>query len=1034
MKRILLLSFTFSFVFAFSAMAQRTVSGKVTDDTGETVPGINVVLKGTTTGTTTDLDGNYRVSIPEEGGTLVFSFIGLATQEVVVGARSVIDVSMASDVKQLTEVVVTGFGIERAPNEVTYQTEKIGAELLMQGQQQVAAVGLAGKVAGLQINVQDNGVNPQTQILLRGFRSISSNNQAMVVIDGAVASLGAFSDLNPQDIQSIDIIKGANAGALYGSRAANGAVIVTTKKGKLGKGFTAGINSSLTFEQVAYMPDFQTENGIGWDGHYDPIENTNWGPRFDGVTRQVGPDFPDGYVLDEQMVPYAPIQDNLRDFYEVGSTFQNTAYISGGDETSTFYMSLGNVNTSGIVPDDEYERNTIRVNASKKMGKLKLDINSSFFTDKTDVVGDDIGDQDRPLYWFVLNTPANIPLKNYKDWDNPASYAHGDNYYNAYYQNPYWAVGTNRDTEESNRILGNISGSYSITDNINLSARLGVDKSTGNGREWRDETTYNGDIQCCHQTVSSFLVDNEFQRSEINGNVLLSGSFNITEDISIKPILGASFIDLASRSSSIRVNNLSIPGFYDISNGTGIPATSVDELTRREYGFFADITIGFRDWMFLNLAGRQDYTSTLPSDDNGYFYPAVSLSTVLTEALPSLTDGGILSFAKLTLSNATVYNDLGTYALNERFSAGFGFPYGSTNGFVVAGTAVDASISKEKLNTWELGWNLSFLNDRISLDGSVYQAITTDLITSTTPSVASGASSFLTNIGQMTSQGLELTLGGNILKVGDFSWDANINYTTYETVIDEIRDDISEIAVASYGGGSYGVFAIVDEAFPQLKAQAYARDPQGRVIVDAGSGDPVLGEVDAMGKTTPDYIVGASSSMSFKGIAIAATLDYRTGHVYYEQGSDAMEFMGRGAHTVSSNRQDFVFPNSVTEVGDGVYVENTGIPVSNGRMGFWQNAYNDIKENYVKDATALKIREVSLSYTLPSSVLNNVDFLSRVTVGFVGRNLWTRLPEENRFSDPEFQNQGGSDNGVGVGGYFTSPPTRSFGFNLNVEF
>ncbi|MFT7195924.1 MAG: TonB-linked SusC/RagA family outer membrane protein [Marinoscillum sp.] len=1035
MKRILLLSFMFFFVCAFSAMAQRTVSGNVTDDSGETVPGVNVILKGTTTGTTTDLDGNYRLSVPEDGATLVYSFIGLSTKEIAVGARSVLDVGMASDVQQLTEVVVTGFGIERAPNEVTYQTEKIDSKLLTQGQQQNVAQGLAGKVAGLQINIQDNGVNPQTQILLRGFRSISNNNQAMVVIDGAVASLGAFNNLNPQDIESIDVIKGANAGALYGSRAANGAVIVTTKKGRKGKGFTAGINTSLTFETVAYMPDFQSENGIGWDGAYDPIENTNWGPRFDGVQRQIGPNFPEGYVLDEQMTAYAPIQDNLRDFYETGQTFQNTAYFSGGDETGSFYMSLGNVQTEGIVMDDEYERNTIRVNASKKLGKLKLDLSSSFFTDKTDVVGGSIGDQGRPLYWFVLNTPANIPLSSYKDWDNIASYAHSDNYYNAYYQNPYWGIGTNRNTDETNRLVANMSGAYDVTDNINVSARLGVDRNAGTGRQWRDAQAYNGDIQCCHQAVTSFMEDSEFQRTEVNGNALISGNFNITEDISIKPILGASFIGNSFRGSIIRANNLSIPGFYDVSNGTGIPVVGVNESEKRTYGFFADVTFGFRDWLYLNLAGRQDYTSTLPANDNGYFYPAASLSAILSEAIPSLTDGGILSFAKITLSNATVYNDLDVYALNERFSqgrGGFPFPYGSVNGFEVAGTAVDANISKEKLNTWELGVNLAFLNDRFTLDGSVYNQVTTDLITNTTPSVASGASAFLTNIGQMTTKGMELTLGGNILKVGGFEWNANINYTTYESVIDEIRADIEEIAVANYGG--YGVFAIVGEAFPQLKAQSYARDPQGRVIVDAGSGDPVLGEVTPQGKTTPDYIIGVSSSMSFKGFSLAATMDYRTGHVYYEQGSDAMEFTGRSQESVSANRENFVFPNSVIEVGDGVFVENTNLPVSNGRMGFWQNAYNDIKENYVKDATALKIRELSFSYTLPPSVINKVDFLSKVTVGFVGRNLWTQLPEENRFSDPEFQNQGGSDNGVGVGGYFTSPPTRSFGFNLNVEF
>lgn len=1036
MKRILLLSFMLTLGCAISAFAQRTVSGTVTSqEDGSGIPGVNVVLKGTTTGTTTDLDGNYRLSVPEEGGTLQFSFIGLEPQELEIGARSVIDVKMASDVKQLTEVVVTGFGIERAPNEITYQTEKVDSELLMQGQQQVVGAGLAGKVAGMQINVQNNGVNPQTQILLRGLRSISANNQPMIVIDGAVADIGAFNDLNPLDIQSIDVLKGANAGALYGSRAANGAVIVTTKQGKKGQAFTVGVNSSLTFEQVAYMPDFQTEHGLGWDGSYDPIENTNWGPRFDGVVRQVGPDFPDGYPLTEQMLPYAPIKDNLKDFYETGTTFQNTAYVSGGDETSTFYMSFGNVNTKGLIPDDEYSRNTFKVNATKKMGKLKFALNSSYLSDETDIVASRIGDQERPLYWFVLNTAANVPLSSYKDWQNPLSYAHADNYFNAYYQNPYWAVGTNRDTDKSSRLVANVNGAYDITDKINLSARLGVNKYTDLGKEWRDAQSYNGDIQCCHSAVSSYLQDFEEQFNEINGNVLLSGSFNLTSDITLKPILGASFISTEQRESTVTANNLSIPGFYDISNGTGQIVASVDQYQKRTFGIFTDITLGYKDWAFLNFAGRQDYTSTLPLDNNGYFYPATSLSVVLSDAIPSITDNPVLSFLKLTASNATVYNDLGIYALNERYSQPNNFPYGTINGFAKPGQTVDANIQKEKLNTTELGVNIGVFNDRFNIDASYFNTVITDLITNSTPSIASGATRFLTNIGQLTSTGYEVTVNGYILKVGDFAWNVNFNYSTYETVVDEIKDDIREIALDDFG--TYGTYAIVGKAFPQIKAQSYVRDPQGRVVIDPSTGNPLIGEVTAQGKTTPDYIIGFTNVLKWKGISASATLDYRTGHVYYSQGSDQMEFTGRSLESVSSNRQDFVFPNSSYETSDGVFVENTSIPISGGVMGFWQNTYNDIKENYVKDATALKIREVQVSYALPQSILSKTGFMKKASVGFVGRNLWTKLAGgQNRFSDPEFRNTGGNNNsnGIGIGGYLQGPPTRSYGFSVNVEF
>jgi TonB-linked SusC/RagA family outer membrane protein len=1013
---------------------ERTVSGTVTSvEDGSTLPGVNVLLQGTNSGVVTDIDGKYTIAVPQEGGILVFTFIGLATQEVEIGSRSTVDVQMASDVQQLSEVIVTGYGIERAAAEVTYQTEKIDGVTLMRGQTQIPAAGLVGKVAGLQINIQNNGVNPQAQILLRGLRSISSNNEAMIVIDGSVATLGAFNDLNPADIQSIDVLKGPSIGALYGSRASNGAIMVTTKAGKPSDTFTVGLNSSLTFEKVSFLPTFQSEHGIGWDGYYDPIENTNWGPRFDGQPRRIGPDFPDDYPLADQYVPYAPIQDNLKDFYERGSTFQNTVYLSGGDETSAFYFSYGREETTGIVPDDEYNSNSFRFNASKKIGKLGLTLSSSYFDDETNVVGSTIGDQDRPLYWFILNTPANIPLSSYKDWRNPLSYAHADNYYNAYYQNPYWAIGTNRDNDKTNRLFASLTTSYDITNKINLSGRLGINRVAGLGKNWRDAQTYNEELQPSHSAVSSFVEDYEFQDLELNGNAMVSGKFKLSEHIAFEPIVGAAFISTDNRSSLIRANNLSIPGFYDISNGTGELIATVDQDTRRTYGFFGDFTFGYKNWLFLNLAGRQDYTSTLPADNNGYFYPAASLSFVASEAFPSIVESGILSSVKATATKAIVYNDLGVYQLNERYFQPEFFPMGDLNGFEAARTVVDADIKKEKLDTWEFGLNLGLLHDRFYFDAVYYKTVTTDLITETTPSYASGALRYLTNIGEMSNTGYEFTLGGNLLKVGDFSWDFNVNYTHYETIVESIKDDLKEIALDNYG--TYGTFAIVGEAFPQVKAQSYVRDPEGRVVINPANGNPLIGEVIPQGKTTPDYIIGGSSELTFKGISLSATVDYRSGHIYYAQGFDAMEFTGRSVESVSSDRQDFVFPNSSYETPEG-FVENTNIPVTGGRMNFWQNTYNEIKENYVKDATAFKIREVALNYTLPQSIVSRIGFVKKLRVGFVSRNMLTRLAPGPVFSDPEFRNTRATDdaNGIGIGGYLQSPPTRSYGVNLNVEF
>lgn len=1028
MKKIALLLAFFAIGLQVLVAQTKEISGKVTsDDDGGAIPGVSVSVKGTTLGTITDMDGMFRLKVPQDTKTLVFTFVGMASQEVSIGNQTTINVGMAPDNIAVDEVVVTALGIKREKREVTYQTQKVDEDELTRNAPTRAASALAGKVAGLQINVQDNGVNPSTQILLRGLRSVSGNNSALIVIDGSIASQGAFDALNPNDISSISVLKGATAAALYGSSAGNGALLVTTKTGEAGNKLTIGLNSSYTMDKVAYMPDFQSEYGTGWEGAYDAIENTNWGPRFDGIIRQVGPTFADGTY---QAIPYAPVKDNALDFYQTGSTLSNTFYLSGSNESSKFYVSVGDQRASGIVLDDTYQRNTFRVNASKKIGDVELSASTSYFTDKSDVVGESIGSQDRPLYWFVLNTSANIPLSTYKDWKNPASYGYADNYYNGYYQNPYWAIGTNRNIDETNRLVGNFNLSWDILDWLNFTSRVGVNNVWGNGKNWRAAQKYDADLKSSMDEVSSFVEDSEFQTKTYTGDALISGDFKFLDHFTLKTILGGTVYSTDYRTSTIRANNLSIPGFYDISNGTGSLDGTVDESRKNSYGFFGDFTFGYNNYLFLNFSGRNDWTSTLAKGNNSYFYPAVGLSFVVTDAFEALKNNEVLSYAKVTLSNSTVYNDLDPYRINESYGQATGFPFGATNGFFLSNTAVDANITKEKINTSEIGLNLGFFHGRLWLDGSYYNTITTDLITSTTPSFASASTVYLTNIGELQGTGIELTLGGSVFKSKDLKWDFNLNYSSNETVVNEIKEGLDEIALRTTG--EWGIYAVVGEAFPQIKANIYDTDTQGRIIVDAVSGHPKTKTgLYSLGKTTPDYILGLNSSISYKGLTLSATFDYRTGHVYYEQGSDAMEFTGRSVASVSANRQDFVIPNSVIETSPGVYVANTNIPVSGGRQSYWTDIYNAVKSNYVKDATALKFRELAFGYELPKSLVSKTP-LQKVSISFIGRNLLTWLPSENRFSDPEFNNT--LNNAIGVGGYFQSPPTRSFGFNLNVEF
>jgi TonB-linked SusC/RagA family outer membrane protein len=1029
MKKLFLLIVLFVFAGVSTLMAQtKAISGTVTSSVeGEgAIPGVSVSVKGTTIGAITDFNGKYSLpNVPQDATTLVFSFVGMRTQDVNIAGRSVVDVILESDLVGLNEVVVTALGIKREKREITYQTQKVDTEELSAAQPTRATSALAGKVAGLQINVQDNSVNPSTQIVLRGFRSISAGNQALVIIDGAISSIAAFDDMNPNDIADISVLKGATAAALYGSKAGNGAIIVSTKKGQEGQRFTVGLNSSYTAEKVAYMPRFQSEYGTGWEGAYDAIENTNWGPRFDGTMRQIGPTWPDGSF---QEVPYAPVPNNLLEFYNTGHNFNNTLYLSGSNETSKFYLSAGNQKATGIVPKDTYGRNTFRANASKKVGNVELSVNSSFFTDDMEEVGSTIGDQDRPLYWFLLNTSANIPLTKYKNWLTD-KYSTPSGYYNGYYENPYMCIDTNRDFNNTSRVNGNVQVSWDILDWMNLTARAAVNNVWGNGKNWRKAIKFDTTIKPTGSDISSFVEDSEFQQSEYVNDLLFTTNNNFS-DFSLKTVLGASTYSFNNRSSRIRANNLSIPDFYDISNGTGIPVVSADGSQNRNYGVYGDLNLGYRNFVFLNVSGRNDWTSTLAKGNNNYFYPAAGLSFVITDAVEALKNNNILSFAKVTVSNSTVYNDLGAYQINETYSKHGSFPFTDISGFILAGTTVDADIQKEKLNTTEFGLNLGFLKSRFFVDASYFMTKTTNLITNTTPSIASGATAFLTNIGELQSSGFELTLGGTVVHTSNITWDMSLNYSTNESKIISIKPGLTEIALTTTG--QVGVYAVVGEAYPQIKANTYSRDPQGRIIIDPNTGWPETNaELSNLGKSMPDHIIGLNTSLKAFGFSLSTTMDYRTGHVFYAQGSDAMEFTGRSLESVSANRQDFVIPNSVIRVSDGVFVENTNIPVANGRQSYWTDVYNDVKENYVRDATAFKIRELALNYTLPSSILSSTP-MRKLTVGFIARNLFTLLPAENSFSDPEFNNT--NSNAVGIGGYFQSPPTRSFGVNLNIEF
>jgi TonB-linked SusC/RagA family outer membrane protein len=1022
----------------FSFAQEKTVTGVVSDAIGP-IPGANVVVKGTSRGVQTDVDGKFSIKA-NTGDVLIFSFVGMTETAVTVGASNAVNVKMQEGVV-LGEVVVTAYGIKRAPKELAYATKKIETKELVQAAPINAVTALAGKVSGLNIITKNNGVNPSTGIVLRGYKSITGSSSALIVIDGVVQASTALNNLNPNDIASVNVLKSGNATVLFGSEGSNGALIVTTKQGSKNSKLDIQYNSSYTVEQIKYFPELQTTFGPGFNNQYDPIENTNWGPRFDGVPRRLGPILADGTY---QVAPYSAVKNGRQDFFVDGVTLINGISMSGGDEKSTIYFSAQRTDVKGITPRDEYTKDNFRLNASRTHGNLKVSANISYYSDKTDVVGNG-GYQNRPLFWSVLNTAANVNLTDYKDWTNNP-FATPEGYYNEYYQNPYMIVDIARNTSKANRLVGNARLDYQFTDWLSASYSLTTTNFNRNIRNTRAAVTYNPVLaprRAANNTPAS-VADQYSGNNRINSDFLLKFDKELTENLKLNVVLGNRVSTYDETRVTVAANNLLIPGLYDPSVRTGelsngseaiydLDASGNRNLKRRKVGYFADVNLGISKFLFLNGSYATDKSSTLGSSWYDFYGFGASLS--LTDAIPSIK-GDVLSFAKLSASYSKTGNgDTPTVGwTNELFSTPAGFPYGSTAGFALPLYSVNANITPEFTTNKEFGVELEFLKSRVKLGATYFISNATDQFLSAGTSTASGANIYRTNSGELQNKGLELDLNLTPIKTQNFEWNLGVNMSKIESEILSLSDGSDKVQVGlAAGDGAVGIYAQVGASYPSLFGTAYTRDDQGRVIIDADGNPVVSSELKNLGSTTPDLILGFNSSVRYKNLTLSAVADYKTGHVYYNNLVDALEFTGSTQHSVSAGRLPFVFPNSSYEDPNnpGTYISNTNVTTSDGGYEFWNGSYNAIKENYVVDASTFKLREVSLVYDFPAEMLPK-NFVKGVSFGIIARNVLMLRSAQNKYTDPEFTTDGQQVTGFGTQSQL--PPTGSYGFKLDVKF
>ena len=1012
----LLLAFTMQFSFA----QEKTVTGVVSDATGP-LPGANVVVKGSTRGTQTDVDGKYSIKA-KEGDVLLVTFLGYNDSQVKVGTANSYNVTIKEASNLLEEVLVTGaLGIQKKKEAITYASQQVKSRELTQGGSPNVVQSLVGKVSGLQINTTNSSVNPTLRIVIRGSKSLTGNNQALIVIDDVISTAATLAAIAPEMIESVNVIKGPQGSALYGVDGSNGVMIVATKKGSKSGKAEVSFTSNYDFQEIAYLPERQTKYGQGWNGAHVTYENGGWGAEMDGVVRTTGMLQADGTYI---MAPYSPIKDNIKQFFQNGSILQNNLSVSLGDKDGYAYISASKQSTDFVVKNDILDRTNFLFKTGKNVGKWSLGSTINYIASRTETTSSN-------LFTDLLQTATNIPVGQFS---SPFNQYHWTSYYNS----PYWLRDNVRNETKSNFVSAIANLKYKLNDNISFTYAPSIQLTNTNFRGYTNGYTDLIKVGGGDQTIVSSFDTNNTSTKRIYADFIVNFDYKLTDKIGLKANLGHNVNDLYVDFTSVGGDNLTIPGFYNISNITGDPRRSNGFTRQRGFAVYANLDFSYEDYLYLNVTGRNDWVSTLPSSNNNFFYPSAGISFIPNKAFTSLKDGKTLSSSKISfnLTKTGRANGIDPYAIQNIYNQGTGYAFGNLNSFVQSTQVTDAGIKPEFSVQKELNVNLGFFDDRVTLGTSIYESDNSDLITNTSTSTTTGLTGARINIGKTTTTGAEIDLGISSSSKAELKWNVNLSYSTFKTVVNKVSADSKEVALASFA--AIGIFATEGEEFPLIKGTAYERDANGSVIIDAATGNPLqTADFKILGKVTPDYILGLNASVEYKGLRLSGTFDYRTGHQFWAGTKDWLSWSGHLVESAQNGRRGFIFPNSVVTTGTaGVYAPNTstitGGTTYTSFLNYYSNEYRDVSENFVLDATAFKCRELALSYTLPAKFLKNTA-VNNVTFGVNARNLFTILPKSNRgYHDPEQSRSNGNDQGLAVTGQY--PVTRTFGFNLNVTF
>ena len=1018
-----------------------TVKGTVLSGTdNQPLPGVNILSKGTTNGVMSNIDGTYEIKVPSNS-TLVFSFIGFTQQEISVSGKNIIDVTLDENIQQMGEVVVTALNINRSKSSLGYSVTSIKGESLNQAKENNIINTLSGKVAGLQISKTATGVDGSSRVVLRGISSLLGDNRPLIVVDGIPVDGGhsggdrwggtdrgdALSDINPEDVENISVLKGAGAAAAYGSRGANGVILITTKKGSLKKGLGVTLSTNYSLETPMLFPEFQDKYGHGAFGTYPttvPDGGFPWGWSY-------GPEMK-GQVLPNfhgSTSPYSPQPDNYRNFFQTGHSLINSVAVEGGSESSSVRASVTTQNSSGIVPTNDLKRQTINLRGFTKTGDiLELDGKVTYIHSKVDNRPGVAEGATNPGYMLsIMPRNMNDDLHTYMEDKNGNEQLWTMDSYTA---NPYWQLYNALNNDEKHRLQGVFSAKVIISPAINVVVRSGMDYTNSSGHS---QTSRGSRANGLYGYVGNSLSNG----MEWNSDLLANYSRKAGKDLSLTFSLGGNFRYNNYKSISQSGDNLRINDFYAISNCANY-YTSEGFSEKAVVSAFGLGQVSFKDYLYFDYTLRNDWSSTLPAENNSYFYHSENLSFLFTNAFNIPT--GVLSSGKLRGSYAKVGNDTGPYNTQQYYYVNqtpLPYPMGSFSSVLAS-----LDLQPEITSSWEVGTNLSFLSDLFTIDLTYYQNSSNNQIMDIPLPPSSGFSSQRTNAAHLKNKGLEVQLDVSPLKSQNFTWDLSLTWSKNKSTVESLYGDMESLiledswiaTIQARPGEEYGV----------IYAWDYKRDKYGRKLID-NSGYSQKGEYKKMGTMNPDWIGGFSNRLSYKNFNLSFLVDMRKGGNVSSMGKAYRGLFGTSKESAvgrdewyATHDPQYNYATPLPGVEEKGYVEE-GINETTGKTNTipvdpilrWYNIWaKEIGTEWLLDATNIRMRELVLSYSFPKKMISNTPF-NDVQVSFAGRNLFFFY---NAMKDIDPESGYSSGNTGGGFEHNAIPSLRSYGFNFKVSF